>query len=121
MRKKTLPPEPLVNVDVPKLLDRLDEVNPREGMPPRKGRWLVDRWWKLIVRVIPDHRPLGGGDWKPGISILCRDEEGGFGTEFVEFDKCQLTESEIQRMFAFINRWEERRKKATEKRRKSRK
>ncbi len=122
VRKKALKSEPLVNVDVLKLLDRLDEVDPREGIRPRDGRWLVDRWWKLIVWVIPDHRPLGRGLWKPGISIYCCDPDGRFSTgDFVEFDECRLTESQIQRMFAFIDRWEERHRQFLAKHQRSRK
>lgn len=103
--------EPLVPVDVPALLDRLDAVSPGpEGLGPRQGRWLVDRWWKLHVDVIRDHRYRGNDVWEPGVWIYCCDPQGRFSTDLVTFDQCRLTESQIRRMYEFIDRWEQRRR-----------
>lgn len=113
------PREPLVNVDVPALLARLDEVAPPpEGARPLQGTWLVDRWWRLYVTVIPDHRYRGNEVWDPGISIYCCDPEGRFSTwGFLEFDQCRMTQRQIERMYAFIDRWEARHLAALDKRR----
>lgn len=46
-----------VPVDVSALLDRLDDAAPGpHSLGRRQGRWLVDRWWRLIVWEIPDYR-----------------------------------------------------------------
>jgi len=99
-----------VPVDVLDLLDRLDTAAPNCGVPPRRGRWLVDRWWRLIVLVIPDHTRECYGHWLPGVYIDYHDRQVHFRTDtFVAFDECRLTQDQIERIHEFIDRWVERR------------
>lgn len=106
----------LVSVNVFALLDRLDAAAPGpRRLGRRQGRWFVDRWWRLIVWVVPDHRWRRSGHWQPGIYIDCRDRQGRFSTPaFVTFDECRLTPSQIDRMYAFIDCWVARRKRYEE-------
>jgi hypothetical protein len=102
--------EAKVPMDVVALLDHVDEVCGRpEGVPHRDGIWLVDRWWRLRIEVDHEWRYGSNDQWSPAVRIYCCDRDGNFATPgFVPFEECCLTESQIARMYAFIERWKKR-------------